>query len=114
MSGLAVTLPECHLMGYTILTDFQFLEEGDGMKRLWKKYADYITDKVIANYDTYVFGGVLYCLLGIADVGMNMYRHKTNLEDYWFGLSLLCLAIAHGCLLARAKGVRRLQDDETK
>jgi hypothetical protein len=101
-------------MGYTMFTGFQFLEEGNGMKRLWKKYVDYITNKVIANYDTYVFGGVAFCFLGIADIGIKMYRHRTNLEDYWFGLSLLFLAIVYGCLLVRAKAVRSLQDDQTK
>ena len=97
--------------GYTLLTGFQFLEEGNRMKRLWKKYVNYITNKVVANYDTYVFAGMAFCFLGIADVGIKIYRHKTNLEDYCFGLGFLFLAIVYSCLLIRAKAVRSLQDD---
>jgi hypothetical protein len=84
------------------------------MKRLWKKYVDYSTNKVIANYGTYVFGAVAYSFLGIAHVGIKMYRHKTNLEDYWLGLGFLCVAILNGCLLSRANAVRSLQDNQTK
>ena len=84
------------------------------MKRLWKKFVDYTTDKVIANNDICVFGVVVNCFLGITDVGINIFRHRTNLEDYWFGLLLLFLAILYGFLLARARAVRSLRSNHTK
>ena len=84
------------------------------MKRHWKRYFDYITNNVIANYETYVFSAWAFCFLAIADIGIKMYRHKTNFEDYSFGLGFLIVAILYGCFVARARAVRSLQDDQIK
>jgi hypothetical protein len=79
------------------------------MKRLWKKYVDYVTNKYIENYDSFAFAAVMFGLIAVADFGHQLYRHRTSLEDYWFGLSILLVVIVISYFLARARAVRRLR-----
>ena len=83
------------------------------MKRLWKKHLDRITNNVLENFDTYVFGAVMFGFIAVSDFVLKMYRHRTSLEDYSWSFSMLLLALVYGYFLTRARAVRRLRDGDS-